>query len=749
MEAPPGDGSLTLAIDVGSTAVKLLLLSPEGDWTISTHPTNIESPWPAVRTAVHPHAHRIERIGITGQGPSALLVQNGVRVGHLGTWQDPLTVEECVLGDGAILHPSGPWLPRRLKQWADSNPQREGLTSLQIKDWLNFELTGIPASDARSMRGLLDRDGTMPSHLQDWVGLGEIVPPLFDPATVIGRVTANGATLSGLSVGTEVICGCDDLSAGVLGLGPADGQVFNLANTSEHLGLIPLDCEGLVDHARSTGLSFLPACGRLPALLYAATSSGAATLLASGIQALPDRPDSLEGVPDFDPNLAGKRGLNPSASHVGGWALDPSECTSEQQTWRIVESLWDELTPILQQVRPFGSEAPILMGGGLAEVPAIVAARPVDRGAGNEVSALGVARLAQKRPHAVVFGAGKVGRGFLCQLLSRSGWEFSLVDAHRPTLDALSNGWTVVNLMNGESEILTSKTLHHIDDDLFELMDTADLVLTSMGANHLEAWAKRIREPLCQRLSDGKLDLILAENHPNPAQAVRLALCDGALADEAALIDTHLGISQAQVLRSCIEPTADQHPTTVQVQDHWTLPLDGDALLTEFTVEGFEPKANFERELTRKLFTYNCVNAMVCYIGHLKGYEWLADAANDPDIAALALRAGLESSEALVAAYGFDRADQIDWCHRALAKYQDASIRDPIERNARDPVRKLGPKERLVGPHNLCLEHDLPATALRIGIAAALRYPGAPSDIQSDIALENAMLDSLLAEEPL
>jgi mannitol-1-phosphate 5-dehydrogenase len=185
------------------------------------------------------------------------------------------------------------------------------------------------------------------------------------------------------------------------------------------------------------------------------------------------------------------------------------------------------------------------------------------------------------------------------------------------------------------------------------------------------------------------------------------------------------------------------------VQDHWTLPLDGDALLTAVDVQGFEPKPDFKRELTRKLFTYNCVNAVVCYVGHLKGYAWLSDAALDESIADLALQAGLESSMALVAAFGFDAEEQRDWCHRALAKYQDETIRDPIERNARDPVRKLGANERLLGPANLCIEHSLPHDALSVGIAAALRYPGAPSGILSDLTPANAALDSLLARESI
>ena len=170
---------------------------------------------------------------------------------------------------------------------------------------------------------------------------------------------------------------------------------------------------------------------------------------------------------------------------------------------------------------------------------------------------------------------------------------------------------------------------------------------------------------------------------------------------------------------------------------------------TDVFIAGFEHKPNFERELTRKLFTYNCVNAMVCYIGHLAGHEWLADAANDPKIAELALQAGRESSAALVAAYGFDAEEQGVWCNRALKKYQDESIRDPIERNARDPVRKLGRFERLLGPIHLCIEHNLPHETLLIGVAAALRYPGAKMDETLPTGEADDRLESLLASESL
>ena len=84
-----------------------------------------------------------------------------------------------------------------------------------------------------------------------------------------------------------------------------------------------------------------------------------------------------------------------------------------------------------------------------------------------------------------------------------------------------------------------------------------------------------------------------------------------------------------------------------------------------------------------------------------------------------------------------------------MAKYQDTAIRDPIERNARDPVRKLSRYDRLMGPTYLCLKHGLPCENLAVGVAAALRYPGA--SMPQDAALEGllsrgaAALDALLA----
>ena len=156
-------------------------------------------------------------------------------------------------------------------------------------------------------------------------------------------------------------------------------------------------------------------------------------------------------------------------------------------------------------------------------------------------------------------------------------------------------------------------------------------------------------------------------------------------------------------------------------------------------VEGFVATANFSVELTRKLYTYNAINAAVCYLGAERGHIWLSDAANDSEIANLATQVGVESSAALVAEFDFDEGEQRDWSGMALAKYQDVTIRDPIERNARDPIRKLGLHDRILGPLHLCIKHGLPHEALIQTMKSALTYrePSDSAAIQLELYVDD------------
>ena len=88
-----------------------------------------------------------------------------------------------------------------------------------------------------------------------------------------------------------------------------------------------------------------------------------------------------------------------------------------------------------------------------------------------------------------------------------------------------------------------------------------------------------------------------------------------------------------------------------------------------------------------------------------------------------------ETSRALAKKHGIPLEEQVAFAGTSRAKLQDKAIIDTIERNARDPLRKLGKDDRLVGSANLVLETGILPEHLCISIAAAIYYvsPGDPS----------------------
>src|SRR6185437_3839 len=59
----------------------------------------------------------------------------------------------------------------------------------------------------------------------------EVLPPVVDPGTVIGQVTAAAAEQTGLRAGTPVVAGGADTQLGLLGAGVRAGEFTVLAGT--------------------------------------------------------------------------------------------------------------------------------------------------------------------------------------------------------------------------------------------------------------------------------------------------------------------------------------------------------------------------------------------------------------------------------------------------------------------------------------------------------------------------------------
>ena len=337
-------------------------------------------------------------------------------------------------------------------------------------------------------------------------------------------------------------------------------------------------------------------------------------------------------------------------------------------------------------------------------------------------------------PIALIFGAGKVGRGFLGLLLSRSGYSLWFVDRDAPLVTRLevARRYPVLVMQTPPRPVVVEgvRALRAGDTDaVSEQFAQAAVVLTAVGGPHLPDVARQIARGVERRWGaaiEAPLDILMGENYYRPAELLRQAIRQHLALPVRPYFDRWIGLVELQILCACIEPApelAAEDPLWVRVQDERRLPADADAFKGELPrIEGLQPVANFQGGLERKLYTYNAANAAIAYAGFLKKYALLADAANDPQILALARGVCAESGAALVRRHGLDPDEQRAFAEGCLAKYQDRAVVDPVERNARDPLRKLGRHDRLLGPACLCIESGIAPEHLATAIAAALHY---------------------------
>ena len=323
------------------------------------------------------------------------------------------------------------------------------------------------------------------------------------------------------------------------------------------------------------------------------------------------------------------------------------------------------------------------------------------------------------RGSALLIGAGKVGRGFLGHLAFRSGCALTFIDVNPQLVDLIRERRAYhLHLLTAPPRDETVSGINALapnDPEVEAAGREASVVFVSIGGPNLASAGSLLGRVLRSR-AEAPVNVIVGENWPKAAAELRAA----------SGLPSSVGVAEATILRSCIEPTEAQRaadPLSVQVQDFWELPVDADALVQPLpNIVGLVPTTHFENALQRKVYTYNAINATIAYLGYHRGHALLADAANDPAILSHAKGVMGEVDEAICNAFGFDPDDQRQYAARALDKFRNPLIVDPIERQVRDPIRKLGRHDRLVGAAMLALDAGIAPSELALSIAAALRY---------------------------
>ncbi|MBQ9162733.1 MAG: mannitol-1-phosphate 5-dehydrogenase [Clostridia bacterium] len=332
----------------------------------------------------------------------------------------------------------------------------------------------------------------------------------------------------------------------------------------------------------------------------------------------------------------------------------------------------------------------------------------------------------------VIFGAGKIARGFIGHLLFISGIPCTYVEKFDGLTDLINErGSYFVNILGNPDDscrVTGAKALKFSqEDEVAAAIAEADAVFTAVGGKNLLEIAPLIAKGIKAKAKvGGKLNVVTCENWKLPANILRDAIIPTLDESELAYFNENVGITEAVIMRSAIEAGADQlreDPLVVNVQNFWELPVDASRLKGNLPeIKGLKLVESFTGFLERKFYTYNAANGTTSFVGALLGYEKIADAAHDERIIEILEGVYSETAQALSKKHNFPLDEQMAFTRTSKAKLQDYTIVDFIERNARDPIRKLGPDDRLVGSARLVLEYGIMPHNLCIAIAAAIHY---------------------------
>ncbi|MBQ2756274.1 MAG: NAD(P)-binding domain-containing protein [Oscillospiraceae bacterium] len=304
-----------------------------------------------------------------------------------------------------------------------------------------------------------------------------------------------------------------------------------------------------------------------------------------------------------------------------------------------------------------------------------------------------------------VIGAGKTGRGFIGRLLTEAGKEIMFVDKNEALVEKLNaEGGFTVEFFGKTREAVRVDNYKAYTWENADFAD-AELVFVSVCGQNL----KDVGAKLTEKLDAGKkYYLITCENASHPSKTLREAI-EG----------KNVAVSEATVFCTTIE--SDGY--NINSENYPYLQCDAELL------EGYVPEVasvrtigSFSDFLTRKLFTYNAASCVIAYIGALKGYTDYGEAANDEEILKLLDKNYGETNAAMCKRFGYDEEDQREFAALSKAKFCNRTIIDTIARNAREPHRKLGGGERIIGAAKLIREFGGDASVLELTAAAAVLY---------------------------
>ncbi len=369
---------------------------------------------------------------------------------------------------------------------------------------------------------------------------------------------------------------------------------------------------------------------------------------------------------------------------------------------------------------------------------------------------------------AVHFGGGNIGRGFIAELLHETGYSVVFVDVVDDLVnqinDTKSYTITEVGAEGTKKKTITNYRAINSKYDMEDVVNTiagADIVTCAVGPTILKFIAKPIADGITKRTASKPIAVIACENMINATDALRDLIVDEKNMKPEVKKDL---TSKAEFGNSAIDRIVPTQPTdagmNVLIESFYEWCVETTGFKSGHpNVKGIHWVDNLEPYIERKLFTVNTSHATAAYFGYAKGIKTIHEAMADSEIKKEVHDALEETAELITTKHGVSKEEQQKYVDTIITRISNPHLEDIPARVGRAPLRKLGRKERFIGPAAQLAEKGYDVKALMGGVEMALRFQNVEGDEESmelakilkDMSAEEATtkLTSLEKDHPL
>lgn len=351
------------------------------------------------------------------------------------------------------------------------------------------------------------------------------------------------------------------------------------------------------------------------------------------------------------------------------------------------------------------------------------------------------------------FGLGAIQSGLMLMEAVKSGNfnRFVISEVNAELVDELKKNGNTIVVNTATKKGIEKFKISNIEvynpnnpNDLIEIrkaISVADEIATAIpSVDFYDVGENSIAKLLARNINLQKQQILYASENNNYAAEILL--------EKILQYTTNKKISNFQILNTVIGKMSGviQDAETIKELNLDTLTAQSSSaiLVEEFNhiiiskvilqnykkgIEVFIEKENLLPFEEAKLFGHNAIHSMLGFLGYLKNYKYMSEIRNDDELmhygkmafqnesGAFLIRKYENLNDSLFTKEGFDYyGDDL------LKRMTNPYLRDEVKRICRDPIRKLGYNDRLIGTIKEALKQNIVAETLAKGVLGGLCF---------------------------